>query len=555
MPFDPDAYLAAKPTTAFDPDAYLAGSKAPEAEGPVAPTREQEIRRDALKRLLAAQPEPGYTARIKDAVTMGLSRPLGGAMSVLGGEIGEYFGGKPATAGERWRGGVGAEDDYAAQAVENTKGPLGTAVDVVGGLAAGGPAGAVTSNAAKIAVGAPSRLAQITSGALTSAGQGALEGAARNSESVGQAGTGAAVGGAVGGVTGGLIGALANRLKSVQGAKKEVSEASRGGSSETLKEEGGAIYKKLDNAGISFKDTPALAQRVADKIKDKGFNEEIHKELVPVLKQIENAKAKPGTWTEIQNLRTQLSDAKASPDKRVRKMAGEVGNVLDDFIEHAKPTMPARSVGQVNVGEDAKTARDLWRRGSQAENAEYLADKGMTTSKDPVRKLEQNFGSEIDRVTKPGRFNPNTPEQMDLMTKIAQGDPKLSGASRSLERWGNNLLGYGTAGAVGGAGLPFLLGDQSPIGSGAGAAPGALAIGAGLLSKRGSGMLARKATERGGKRVDDLIRNIVTGSTDMPAIQNVPREALAKVLAVEQLKRSGARYTGSLFDNNKDNRK
>jgi hypothetical protein len=55
------------------------------------------------------------------------------------------------------------------------------------------------------------------------------------------------------------------------------------------------------------------------------------------------------------------------------------------------------------------------------------------------------------------------------------------------------------------------------------------------------------ATRRGGERVDDLVRNIVTGSSNRDVV-NTPREALAKILAAEQLKRAGARYSSNFFD-------
>jgi hypothetical protein len=99
-------------------------------------TREQEIRRERLMALLQANPdgtpmrpggklaEPGYIDRIKDNATSGVMRPIGGAMAVGSGLLDEATGGKPATIGERWRAGVGAEDDYIKRAEANTPGPL-----------------------------------------------------------------------------------------------------------------------------------------------------------------------------------------------------------------------------------------------------------------------------------------------------------------------------------------------------------------------------------------------------------------------------------------------
>lgn len=539
--FDPDAFLAAPAAPAapaFDPEAFL--KEAPKSIGRAAQDlpREQELRAQYLKDQLQSG-APGYTARLKDSATMGLMRPIGGVMRGVSGVFDPT-----STFGERYRAGVGAEEDYIKEAEKNTPGALGTAVDVVGGLATGGPAGGFVSGAGKTAVKEAPTLAKIIA---SGAGQGAVEGAARNAESVPNALVGAGVGGTIGAATSGTVGALTNRLAG-SAAKKAVSEATdRAGGSEPLKEAGGAIYKKLDDAGIHFKDTKPLLSDTAQTMADKGFNKELHKELVPALEQIGNLKGKPATWTELQNIRTQLSDAKASDDKRVRRMAGHLNNVLDDFIDTAKPTIPASKLGTVSPGDPAK-ARDLWRRGSQAENVEYLAEKGMTTAKDPARKLETNFGREIDRVEKPGRFNPNNPEQMKLMENIARGDPRRAALASGMNRWGNNLIGYGTAGAAGGAGLASIFGDQYGVGSGTATAPGMAAIGAGLLAKRGGSSLNKAIAGRGQERVNALIRNIATGDTKTPATANVPREALAKILAAEQLKRGASRYTSSKFD-------
>jgi hypothetical protein len=267
-----------------------------------------------------------------------------------------------------------------------------------------------------------------------------------------------------------------------------------------------------------------------------------------VLEQIGGLSKKPATWTELQNIRTQISDAKASDDKRVRKMAGHLGDVLDNFVETAKPTLPQRSIG-INVGADAKEAKALWRKGSQAENVEWLAEKGMTAAKDPSRKLETNFSSEVDKVNNPKRFSThqNNPEQVALLKEIAGGDKGRSAVADTGRRWSNNLLGYGTIGSAGGLAALSTLNDPYGLAGGASTA-GALAMGAGLLGKSGAGVLRKQVADRGAERVNTLIRNIVTGSSDKPAVQNMPREALAKVLAAEQLKRGGARYSSSFFD-------
>jgi hypothetical protein len=516
---------------------------------------EQELRAEKLKRLLDAKGEPGYGARVLDNFGMGLTRPIGGAMSVLGGEVGEYFGGKPATAGERWRAGVGAEEDYVKRAERNTPGALGVAADVVGGLATGGPGKALVSGAANVIKQAPSTGGKIARWLVGSTGSGAIEGAARNAEDLRSAAIGGGVGGAVGGTVGKAVGAGTKLLPGVRGAQKEVNEAVREGGSAGLKTEGGAIYKKLDDAGIKFAgtETPKLFTDTAQAMADKGFNREVHKELVPILNQIGEFKGKPITWTQLQNIRTQISTAKASDNQQVRPLAKKLGDVLDAFVDTSKPTLPARSVGQIDVGAD-KTARDLWARGSKAETVEFLSGKGMASTRDEARKLQTNFQTALDRANNPKKFSPfqNDPGQKDMLKGIARGDPRRAQLADWLGRKSDALTTFGGLGLVGGGGASLF--DPTGAGSGVGAG-GAAALTLGMLGKGGARHLNNTITKHGAERVDDLIRNIVTGSTDRSRI-TTPREALAKVMAAEQLNRGASRYaSGQVSDELDPNRK
>ena len=542
MAFDPDAYLA-KPPGAFDPDAYLAGSKPDEPSGGAFKHKElgyeQDRRAELLKRMIEAKGEPGYKERIVDNFTAGLARPIAGLTSMMGGD---------GTAGENWRAGVGAEEDYIKRAERNTPGALGVAADVVGGLASGGPGMALVKGAGQVAKQVPSRAAKIAQWLTGNTGSAAIEGAARNAESVESAVTGAGVSGTIGGVTGKVVGAGAKYLPGVRGAQKEVNEAVREGGAKGLAEEGGKIYTKLDEAGIKYaaKETPALTASTVQMLKDKSFNPNIHDELVPVIKEIGNLHGKTATWKELQNIRTQISDAKASDDKRVQKMAGHLSDVLDDFVEKAKPTLPARSVG-INVADESKVARDLWHRGSKAATAEFLGEKGALTAKDQANKLRTNFGAEHDKILNPKRFSPfqGNPEQTALIKEIATGDPKLSAARDFLAKQSGNMMSFGALGLAGSGGANYF-GDTTGVGGAIGAG-GATSLGLGLLGKAGARQMSKSIANRGAGRVDDLVRHIVTGSTDRNVI-NTPREALAKLLATEQLQRGAARYSSNLFD-------
>ena len=518
----------------FDPP-----SKAPAAGGERtlefdAPNREQEIRHETLKKLLMSG-EPGYTTRAGDQVTMGLMGPLQGLMTAAGGSFGS---GPPSSFGERYRGGVGAQEDYVQRARDNTKGPLGTAADVAGSIVGGGTSTAATS--------VPKLMGQ-------AAVMGGVEGAARNAEDPANAAKGAAGGAAIGAGTAGIVGGLLDRLGRVTNAKRDLGVASRQGGAQSLQEEGGAIYKRLDDAGIHYspKETAPLTANVTQALAAEGFNPNMHHELLPALGEIAGASGQRTTWSQLQNMRTQISDLKASNDPRLRRVAGTAGDELDSFIRTAKPTMPAASVAAgINPAADVEAARDLWRRGSQAGKVEGLAEIGTRSASDPAAKVSKNFESYTDSFKRnPDKYNPfgSNPEQMKLMDQIVAGSPRTSAAAKGLDRWGNNLVGYGGVGTAAGLGLPFLFNDEHGTG-GMSTSAGLGAMGLGMLAKGGASGLRGIAARNSAEQINDLLRNIVTGQTAPQAGAHVPRQLLAKLLAARDPARGLGNYASSFVD-------
>ena len=491
--FDPDEFLKGAPAAApaFDPDAFLKGQ--PTA---APPSREQEIRAERLKALRAASGEgsavPGasgiraYTSRLSDAVTSGLARPMGGLMSVVGGEVGEYFGGKPATVGERWRGGVGAEEDYAREQEKKSEGLGGAAVSTVGSLASGGQN-----------VGRAGLAKLVGQGAV----QGGVEGAARNAEDPVSALAGAGVGAGVNAATTGTVGALANRLGRVRQAERTIGEASRGGTSQTLLPEASDKFAKLDNMGIHFgrSETPELANKVNAAVA--GYDTA---PLNPVLK-IMNEKTSRGamTFSDVRDIQSKLSALKASNDGLTRKMAGEAADAVDDFLHTAKASVPPGGAAAGWQGE-LKQAKDLYRRGKLAgkvEGIEGVAERAA----DPSAATKQGVKSYSDKfIRNPDKYNPNSPEQMRLMDEIVRsgrGKEKAADIADTLAKLALPAGGLGLAGSY-----------LAPNNYTTTPSVGALALGLG--AKGGSSVLRQQLARQTAGKMDDLLRNIVTGQTN-----------------------------------------
>ena len=493
--------------------------------------REMEIRGEALKKLAEAHGTPGYLDRAVDQYTMGLIRPLSGLKTLAEGKANEWFGGgKPATAGEYWRGGVGAQDEFIKQAEANTPGPAGTALELAGGLASGS--------------GGPKILGR---GALAGQAflQGAIGGASRNAEDVESAAKGAAIGGTVDAAAQSTLGALLDRF--TRGARKEIGVASRGGNAQQMKTDAGEIFETLKDAGIKYspKETAPLAGAVTKRLSDAGFNPNLHREMIPVLGEIGDTQGRGMSWQQLRNMEEQIGRLKAHSDPRMRQVAGELSDEVTNFLGTAKPTMPAASVAAgVNPAADVATAKDLYTRGKHSGKIEGMAEVAAG-AKDPAAATQGVFQRYSDSFTKnPDRFNPNTPDQRRLIDVIGAGDPTRAGLANVLDKWGNNSMGLGAAGAALGAGAGSYFGNDQ-YGAGSGSLPGAAALGAGLLMKGGARGMRTMLAEKSAERVNDLLRNIATGSTEQAPGAYIPRDLLATILAKQNLAQGGGNYASS----------
>jgi hypothetical protein len=508
-------------------------------EGPPAParTREQQERLKVLNKLMVKDPDKLDLAA--DEYTLGMARPLSGIKNVVEGKASELFGtGTPATVGEYYRGGVKGQEDYFDRAAEYNPGPGGTAASLVGGVGSG----IGTSGGRMLTKGAQ---------ALNAFTQGAVGGASRNATDPGSAAGGAVIGGAVDATVSSTVRALADRFL-LRGARKDISVASREGSSQGLRTEGGAIFDRLDQAGIHYnaRQTTPFVGDVVQRLSDAGFNPNMHRSLIPVLGEIGQTSGVGATWRQLQQMREQIGKLKVQNNPGLRNIAGEIGDELDNFIRTARPTIPARSVaaGIINPAVDVEAARRLWARASKAEKIENLAEIGTARAANPTAVVEGNFDRYADSFKKnPDKYNPfgNNTEQLQLIDAIRTGEPAKEAMAKRLN-WG--AAGVGGAGGVGlaaAAGGPLTGFYESPDKSWLGSAS---ALGTALALRGGANAFRRSAAENSSVLVNDLIRNIVNGRTAPSPNAVVPRNALAKIVAGQDVAQGAGNYASSFVD-------
>jgi len=509
----PAGFKLDEPAAAAD---LPAGFKLDEAAG----GREKELRAEYLKKLLAPG-EPGYSARLKDSATLGLTRPMSGLMQGIFG-----LGDPTSSFGERYRAGVGAEEDYAKRAAENTNPILGGAVDVLGGAGAGGMAG--TGAAGRATLGRV-----IGQGA----GMGAVEGAARNAKDVGGAVEGGIIGAGLGGATAGAVGAAAKVIPGVRRAEEAARKAGQGASPEELKAAAKPLFEKLDQGGIAYAQpqTATLKAGLDDLIANNKYNPHANPTLKGYVDQLNTVATQPqgAKFTELNNLRSALAEQARGPDPSTRRAAGEIIGKIDELVLNNKPAI---NPNNVDVGAVHEEAKKLWKTATLAEDVGWRASKAerKVASKAGVNPDEANraaFRPVLEKAEKPGAYSPYNDEQRAMLAKIVQGD-----TGQKLLRGAGAVVGSPAlriAAGVGASALGFHGGMGPVVGAlGGGAAGGGAA----------KALLDRMAANRGAANIDELIRNI-TGSQPKP----VPPEALRVLLAKQAAQRAGAATGGSIL--------
>jgi hypothetical protein len=496
--------------------------------------REKALRTQYGKEI-AQRGEPSYGERFIDAATMGLTRPLSGVVRAAGGIFDPN-----STAGERYRAGVGAAEDYFKKGEENTAGVGGFATDVAGAIAAP-PIGKIATLGKGAVQGGRELLGRIIAQGATT---GAVEGAARNAKDVGSAVEGGVVGGGLGAASAGAVGGATKLIPgvrgAVKGAEKEVREVARGESPEAMKAAAGRIYQQLDNAGLAYgqPQTKDLAKGIDDLITSNQYNKIAHSKISGYVDELTQKAQQPQgmTFTELHNLRSALSKETRGSDASTREAAGKVIGEIDKLIQN-RPAINPNNLP--DVGKIHDIARKAWRAASVADDVGWTAGKAerraaASSGVNPDEANRAAFRTVENRVSKPGAYDPFTPDQRELLSRIVQGDRGqnfLRGAGEVAGSPTTRLLLGGAAGAAG------LTGALAPLG----AIGGGIAAAGGGLAKRG---FDRWAASRGEANIDALIRSISERGR-IGAPPQLSPEALRTLLAKQAAQRAGAAYVGS----------
>lgn len=274
-----------------------------------------------------------------------------------------------------------------------------------------------------------------------------------------------------------------------------------------------AAYKRAEDAGIAVspQSFEAMKLRLLDKLEKEGIDPDLHPKATAALNRIARTDG-PVTLEKIETLRRIGKDAESSIDAADRRMAGELIDDLDDYVEGLADTDLVS--GDASKAAALKEARGFYSRKKKAEEIDRLISNAELAKSGMDIGLQAEFKSLARNQRRMRMF---TKEEQAAIRQVAKGGSLTQQALRQFGKLSSGPFGLSVGGGLGWA-------AGGPIGA-AVVPPAAFAarIGAGRMTARNA-QAAQELMRRGPQQAPP--------ATPAP-VNQVYRDQLLKALAAQ----------------------
>lgn len=223
---------------------------------------------------------------------------------------------------------------------------------------------------------------------------------------------------------------------------------------ERLKETASAIYKSLDDSGVSVseKSFGGLVDDIASTLKREGVDIDLTPKATAIVNRLKSEKGAAKTLTELDTLRKVARGAAESIDKSESRLGVIAVNKIDEFLDGIGSEITAGK----EAGQAFRSARDLWQRARKTE----LLDQALVNAENQASGFENGIRTQFRQILKridTGKQKGFTSEEREAIKKVVQGT-KAGNIARFLGKFGvldgvtsrslTTLGGVGVTGAV-----------------------------------------------------------------------------------------------------------
>lgn len=296
-----------------------------------------------------------------------------------------------------------------------------------------------------------------------------------------------------------------------------------------------AVYKEIDDAGVSVKESPFknLVNSIQEKTAKAGRDADVTPRAEGAIRRLNSELGQVKSLGEIDTMRKVAQGVASQLDPTEKALGNIMITEIDDFLDNLKSTDLSGGIAKAaETGKKFKAARKLWGRARRAELIQDAIKTGEARAAGP----EAGIRNELNRVLNNKKLNKFFPEsEKAVLRDVVTGDFKQN-LTRAIGKLGisidrsPNIIGS----LVGGAGAG---GIASGFG-GSITAPALGVIGVGTASKE----IAKRLTRGKAKFTDAIVR----------AGNDGERIAKAYLSAVPKAKRKASDLADLLADPNVD---
>ena len=224
-----------------------------------------------------------------------------------------------------------------------------------------------------------------------------------------------------------------------------------------------AAYKRAEDAGIAVNGPSfdAMKMKLLDDMEKSGIDKDLHPDASAALRRVASESG-PVTLEKLETLRRIASDAEASIKPADSRIAGQITDAIDDFVENLKDSDVA--AGDPKQAAALKEARNLYSRKKKSQEIERLMERAELSAPNfSASGMENAIRTEFRTLAKnERRMRRFSKEEQAAIKKVATGDLPTN-ALRMLGKFAptgavstaiGGGLGFMAGGPAGAVGLP-----------------------------------------------------------------------------------------------------
>jgi hypothetical protein len=232
---------------------------------------------------------------------------------------------------------------------------------------------------------------------------------------------------------------------------------------EQLGKDAKAAYKRAEDAGVavSAQSFDAFKMKLLDDMEKQGIDADLHPDATAALKRVASEKG-PVTLEKLETLRRIALDAEASIKSPDSRLAGEIIDQLDEYVDNLKDADAVS--GDPKQAAALKEARGFYSRKKKAEDIERLMKRAELSAPNfSASGMENAIRTEFRNLAKnERRMRRFTKEEQAAIERVAKGGPVENlaryfgkfAASGPMSAALSGGIGFAVGGPGGAAGLP-----------------------------------------------------------------------------------------------------